>query len=133
MDAPICTLIVCPKSVISNWVTQISDFVRPNRLEVQTYTGTPKQRSKIIQRVEDNQVDILISTYETIASEFGKEDTKGLMSIHDLAFHRIVLDEAQQIRNPKSKAFKAIDAVAKESEYRLALTGKISWTPTKHY
>jgi DNA repair protein RAD5 len=38
-------------------------------------------------------------------------------------FHIERLDEAQQIRNTKSKIFKAVYNVATNSEYRLALTG----------
>lgn len=119
IDAPLATLIVCPKTVISNWETQIKDFVRPGKVNVVIYTGTPKQRSKIVERVEENEIDILISTYETIAAEYEK-DRPG---IKDAKFHRIVLDEAQQIRNSKSKQFKAIEEVSRNAEYRLALTG----------
>jgi SNF2 family DNA or RNA helicase len=122
-DPPLCTLIVCPKTVISNWINQIEDFVTPGQFLIETYNGTPKQRSKIIQQVvEDNTIDILLSTYETIAAEFGKE-RPGLLSIHDtnVRFHRIVLDEAQQIRNPKSRSFRSIQALAERSEFRLAL------------
>jgi SNF2 family DNA or RNA helicase len=151
LEDPICTLIVCPKTVISNWITQIGDFVKAGKLNVVTYTGTPKQRSKIIERVEENEIDILVSTYETskfvwcctvssaltipahdriplflpVAAEYEK-DRKGLMGICDVAYHRIVLDEAQQIRNSKSKCFKSIEAVARKAEFRLALTGTVS-------
>mmetsp|Transcript_48711 Transcript_48711/g.54492 ORF Transcript_48711/g.54492 Transcript_48711/m.54492 type:complete len:756 (-) Transcript_48711:139-2406(-) len=123
--SPICTLIVCPKTVISNWINQMEDFLTPGRLRVLIYNGTPKQRSKMIQQViKNNTVDILLSTYETIAAEFEKDRT-GLQSIHDcnVKFHRIVLDEAQQIRNPKSRSFRAIQAVSERSEFRLALSG----------
>ena len=123
--SPICTLVVCPKTVISNWINQMEDFLTPGRLRVLIYNGTPKQRSKMIQQViKNNTVDILLSTYETIAAEFEKDRT-GLQSIHDcnVKFHRIVLDEAQQIRNPKSRSFRAIQAVSERSEFRLALSG----------
>lgn len=126
-DTPICTLIVCPKTVISNWISQTQDFVEPNFLKTVVYQGTPVQRSGIIQKVKGNKVDVLLATYETIASEHDKDRVdkygKNLRGVHDLNFHRIVLDEAQQIRNNKSKTYKAIEAVAQQSEYRLALSG----------
>ncbi|CAB9512414.1 regulator of chromatin subfamily A member 3-like 1 [Seminavis robusta] len=125
-DIPICTVIVCPKTVISNWLEQIDTFVKPGTFRVQVYTGTPKQRSKIIEKVQDNEIDILLSSYETISAEF-KEDAKDykINTIHDekTEFHRIVLDEAQTIRNGKSKVFRAITSVANKSDFRLALTG----------
>ena len=37
-----CTLIVCPVSVISNWVQQIEQHVVPGTLRVATYHGTSK-------------------------------------------------------------------------------------------
>lgn len=120
-EGPICTLIVCPVSVISNWNTQIDDYVRMGTFRVETYTGNRNRRSKIVEKVLAGGVDILISSYETISSEFEKEnDTLG---IHNASFWRIVLDEAQWVRNSKSKAFRAISAVANKSQRRLALTG----------
>ena len=83
-------------------------------------------RLLIIKKI-DNEVDILLATYETIAAEFkaDRKDSKGrkLNTIHDIEFHRIVLDEAQTIRNGKSKVFKAIMSVAEKSDFSLALTG----------
>lgn len=129
IEAPICTVIVCPKTVISNWIQQIGDFVKPGTLKIKAYDGTPKQRSKIIESVLDNEVDILLSSYETISAELGKKrtDSKGneLESIHGAGFHRIILDEAHVIRNHKNKVFKAITSVSDNSKYRLALTGTV--------
>ena len=39
-----CTLIVCPVSVISNWVQQIEQHVVPGTLRVATYYGTSRRR-----------------------------------------------------------------------------------------
>jgi SNF2 family DNA or RNA helicase len=94
IDAGICTLIVCPKSVISNWLQQIDDFVEENTFRVKVYEGTPKQRAKICGAVMENQVDILLSSYETIAAEFEREkkSTMGndIENVHQVAFYRIV-------------------------------------------
>jgi SNF2 family DNA or RNA helicase len=126
-ETTICTVIVCPKSVISNWISQARDFVERDYLNIVVYDGTPANRSDIIRKVQQNKVDILLSTYETIAAEHNKErlDKSGrpLKGIHDIKFHRIVLDEAQQIRNHKSKTYIAIDSVAQNSVYRLAISG----------
>jgi SNF2-related domain len=65
IDAGIWTLIVCPKSVISNWLAtanRFDSFVKENTFRVRVYEGTPKQRTKICAAVMENQVDILLSS-----------------------------------------------------------------------
>ena len=110
---------------MSNWQTQISDFVRSNTFQVAKYVGNRQRRAKIIDQVQEGEIDILLSSYETIAAEFSNKarDKKGnvLAGIHDISFHRVCLDEAQQIRNPKSNGFKAVMAL--EGTHKLALTG----------
>eukprot|EP00978_Attheya_sp_CCMP212_P021405 scaffold62436_cov59-Attheya_sp.AAC.1 len=124
---PVATLIVCPMSVISNWQQQIDKFVEPNTFRVMIYTGTPMQRSKLVLKLKNNEIDILLASYNTINVEFGKKkmDKSGnpLVDIHGVSFHRVILDEAQVIRNSQSKCFRAISAIAAKSEFRLALTG----------
>lgn len=114
------TLIVCPKSVISNFETQIAEHVRPNTFKVKKYAGTRAARSKIIDLVEEDAVDILLASYEMIASEFSKK-VEGKKGVHDIRWWRIVLDEAHHIRNPSSKAFKAVAELSRTNS--LALTG----------
>ena len=114
------TLIVCPKSVISNFETQIAEHVRPNTFKVKKYAGTRAARSKIIGLVEEDAVDILLASYEMIASEFSKK-VEGKKGVHDISWWRVVLDEAHQIRNPSSKAFKAVAELSRSNS--LALTG----------
>jgi len=38
-DEASITLIVCPKSVISNWVHQIDEHVKPGVLKIEIYEG----------------------------------------------------------------------------------------------
>ena len=123
----IATLIVCPKTVIPVWQEQINRFVNQGSIRMEVYSDERKRRSKIIPRVQNNEIDILIVSYETLACEFGDPwvDKRGnhIPDISDARFYRIVCDECQQIRNNKSKAFKAVMGVAAVSEHRLALTG----------
>lgn len=111
---------ICPKSVISNFETQIKEFVRPNTFTVKKYDGTRQKRSNVIDLVEQGSVDILLSSYEMVASDFSNKgkDQKG---IHDISWWRVVLDEAHEIRNPSSKKFKAITQISRT--HSLALTG----------
>ena len=68
--APNCTLIVCPKSVISTWQMEIEKFVQPGALRVVQFDGTPNQRSKIVDRVNIGQIDVLLTTYGRIRSDY---------------------------------------------------------------
>ncbi|KAL5004275.1 hypothetical protein ScPMuIL_017731 [Solemya velum] len=94
------TLIVCPLSVLSNWLDQLEAHVHENvHLEIYTYYGQG--------RVKDSSVlskqDVVLTTYSTLAADF-KAD-KPLSSVKWL---RIVLDEGHTIRNPQALQTKAI-------------------------
>eukprot|EP00956_Cyclotella_meneghiniana_P025829 scaffold54682_cov69-Cyclotella_meneghiniana.AAC.9 len=121
-----CTLIVCPVSVLSNWTDQISQFVAPGVLSVELYHGS--DRSSILPQVKAGNVDVLLVSYNTLAADYdasGKGEPKKKKakreSIFDIAFHRIVLDEAHTIRNSKTRSFKAVSLI--KADNKLALTG----------
>ena len=60
---PKCTLVLAPKSVISVWENDIEKFVKSDALRTVVFEGTPNQRSKIIEKVRNNEVDLLLATY----------------------------------------------------------------------
>lgn len=119
------TLILAPLSVMSNWSSQIKRHVKPeHELRVLTYHGT---RKKPIDPQEIRNYDVVITTYETVMTEFWSKQGKstqsmarmnGLFSVH---WRRIVLDEGHNIRNPASK--KAVAAVNLMARSRWVLTG----------
>jgi SNF2 family DNA or RNA helicase len=122
-----CTLIVCPVSVLSNWTDQINQFVAPGVLSVELYHGP--NRDSIIPEVKAGNVDVLLVSYNTLATEHDVSDKKKgpkkkkakRESIFDIDFHRIVLDEAHTIRNSKTRSFKAVFNI--KADFKLALTG----------
>lgn len=119
------TLILAPLSVMSNWSSQIKRHVKPeHELRVLTYHGT---RKKLIDPKEIKNYDVVITTYETVMTEFWAKQSKspqqvprktGLFSVN---WRRIVLDEGHNIRNPASK--KAVAAVNLMARSRWVLTG----------
>lgn len=130
----VCTLIVCPVSVMSNWDQQIRTHVKQDVLKVDFYQGT--NRTDLLPALKACRIDVLLVSYHTLAAEFSKiygkdhDDTKNGQprtkkskqeSIFDVAFHRIVLDEAHTIRSSKTKFFKAVQQV--DADRKLALTG----------
>mmetsp|Transcript_11266 Transcript_11266/g.27119 ORF Transcript_11266/g.27119 Transcript_11266/m.27119 type:complete len:965 (-) Transcript_11266:92-2986(-) len=133
-----CTLIVCPVTVMANWTHQVQDHVQEGVLNLQLYHGN--SRHKILQQVlVEEQVDILLVSYHTLAADYakvfgGKKSSNGsssgeepvrkkskTQSIFDISFHRIILDEAHTIRNPKARPFQAVAEI--QAARRLAITG----------
>lgn len=110
IQPPRCTLIVSPVSVMSNWKMEFNKFVNKKRdiLQIDFYRGPT--REKQLKRIKNQEIDILIASYQTLMHDFRKYEEhvkeqkkrkdagKPLRSsdktfIHDMTFHRIVLDE----------------------------------------
>jgi SNF2 family DNA or RNA helicase len=49
-DPPLCILIVCPKTVISNWINWIEDFTTPGQFLIETYNGTRSSGARLSNR-----------------------------------------------------------------------------------
>ncbi len=101
------TLVVMPTSLIANWKNEAKKFT-PN-LNVLSLHGA--DREERFPYIKEN--DLLLTTYALIIRDKEKFDK--------LQFSYIVLDEAQKIKNPKTKMAVAIKEF--KSEYRLALSG----------
>ncbi len=100
-------LIIAPTSLMSNWKREAARFT-PN-LKVHISQGS--ERHQHFERLEE--FDVILTTYPLIVRDF-----ETLKSIN---YYFIILDEAQNIKNPKAKATKAIKAF--NSQHKLALTG----------
>jgi len=120
------TLILAPLSVMSNWSGQIAAHVKSDRpLHVLTYHGKFKKKQG---QADFKRYDVIISTYETMASEYWEgasaktpkavPRTRGLFSTK---WRRVILDEGHEIRNPNTK--RAIAACALDATSRWILTG----------
>jgi SWI/SNF-related matrix-associated actin-dependent regulator of chromatin subfamily A3 len=120
--SPKCTIVVCPLSVIENWETQINDYVG-NKLKVSVWAGS--SREKLLVPLSHNQIDVLIVSYSTLASDFknfkNSNDEDDNFSIFNVNFHRVILDEAHNIRNPSTGFFKSTTAL--KTERKLCVTG----------
>ena len=101
------TLIVMPTSLIANWKNEAKKFT-PN-LRVLSLHGD--DRAERFDEIEE--YDILLTTYPLIV-----RDQKRL---NEYRFFYIILDEAQKIKNPKTKM--AVTLKTFKSDYRLALSG----------
>ena len=99
-------LLVVPTSVIGNWEREFAKFA-PN-IKVKTYHSKDKDNS-----VFEGQDVVVLTTFNIIRKHYKLFD--------EIKWHRIIIDEAQNIKNPKAKQSKALFAL--KSKYQIALTG----------
>ncbi len=105
------TLLIGPTSVLGNWQKEIEKFA-PHLTSIIHHGGGREQDAATFKEL-CRKHDLVITSY-TLA----RKDIKLLESLH---WRRVVLDEAQQIKNPKAAQTKAVLKLAADA--RLALTG----------
>ncbi len=105
------TLLIAPTSVVGNWQKEISKFAP--HLQVMVHHGSDRITQNADFQAACQQHDVIITSF-TLA----RKDEKLLNSVE---WQRLVLDEAQNIKNPKAAQTKAILKIS--AKHRLALTG----------
>lgn len=106
------TLVVCPPSVFSSWVTQLEEHTEAGSLKVYMYHG---ERTK--DKKELLKYDIVITTYSILGIEFGQEGSP----VNDIEWFRVILDEAHVIKNSAARQTKAV--IALNAQRRWVVTG----------
>jgi superfamily II DNA or RNA helicase len=99
------SLIVMPKSLITNWQNELIKF-NPN-LSFYLYYGTTRDIAQF-----DNH-HIILSTYAIVRNDIDQ--------IKEYAFDTIILDESQNIKNIESQASKAMMLL--NAKHKFALSG----------
>ena len=105
------TLLIAPTSVVGNWYREIEKFA-PS-LKAVVHHGSQRNKDSADFKQICREHDLIITSF-TLAR-------KDISLLSDIEWHRIVLDEAQNIKNPKADLTKAILKLS--SPHRLALTG----------
>ncbi len=105
--ATVPSLVIAPTSLMSNWRRETEKFT-PG-LSVLTLHGAERKQS--FEQISD--YDLVLTTYPLILRD---EDL-----YRDQQFHYLILDEAQAIKNAKSKTTQAIYDL--KANHRLCLTG----------
>lgn len=124
------TLIICPASLVHHWKREIDRHVKASKLTVCLYHGPNRERSARV--LADH--DVVVTTYSLVSKEIPvqKEDAeKPNKDSDDVAPHsppllrvawaRIVLDEAHNIKNPKVQTSMAVCQL--RARARWAVTG----------
>ncbi|KAI8629627.1 hypothetical protein F5Y19DRAFT_72252 [Xylariaceae sp. FL1651] len=118
------TLIVVPTSLLRQWEREIDEKVKPgHKLKTFIFHGQKKRNMTVAKLLAH---DIVLTTYGTLAHEykqvFDRRQTQAavLLASHAI-FHRIILDEAHNIKNRNSLMSKATDRL--HGTFRLCMTG----------
>ncbi len=102
-------LIVCPSSIIYNWMEEFQSFA-PG-IKACVVTGVPEERKKLIDAYED--YDVLITSYPLMRRDVGL--------YRKIVFGTVFLDEAQFIKNAASLNAQSVKLLC--ADHRFALTG----------
>jgi hypothetical protein len=103
-------LVIAPPAVVGNWASEAARFV-PD-LRVQVHHGTDRaDHAQIADEVAG--ADLLITTYGTALRD--------VEALADVAWNKVVLDEAQVIKNPTSETAQQLRRL--EARTRVVLTG----------
>jgi SNF2 family DNA or RNA helicase len=104
------TLVVCPMSVVGNWQKEAARFT-PG-LPVMVHHGLTRAKGKAFKR-EAERSALVLSSYALLHRDFE--------FLKEVEWSGVVLDEAQNVKNPQTKQAQAARALP--AGYRVALTG----------
>jgi SNF2 family DNA or RNA helicase len=105
------TLVIAPTSVLGNWRREIERFAPQLRVVVHQGSSRLKEKQAFVE---------MCRSYDVVLTSFAlaRLDEKLLQSVQ---WQRVVVDEAQNIKNPQAAQTRAILKLA--APHRLALTG----------
>ena len=108
-DKPI--LIVSPKSLVFNWVSEFNKFAKD--IPVFPILGTVEERKKIIRKIKNDKFGVYFISYDSLRNEYE--------NLLDFTFDVCILDEAQFIKNMHAKKTNAVKQI--NALHTIALTG----------
>jgi hypothetical protein len=103
-------LVIAPPAVVGNWAAEAGRFVPDLRVVV--HHGPNRAGGSEI-RIMADQADLIITTYGTAVRDVGE--------LEGIEWGKVVLDEAQAIKNPASDTAQQLRRI--RARTRLALTG----------
>jgi superfamily II DNA or RNA helicase len=105
------SLVVAPTSLVLNWQAELARFAPSLRTLVQHGPG------RDVAAIDGH--DVVITTYTTARLDLAAHQAR--------AYHTLLLDEAQAIKNPQSQTAQAVRTI--KAQHRLCLTG----TPVENH
>lgn len=113
-------LVVCPTSLLSNWKRECQRFAPSLWVRLSDNTCRKQSAAAILgkkRKLHAELPDVVLMSYATVRVS-AAELAKG-------SFSAVVLDEAQNIKNPTSQIAKACKVLGMRARMRLALTGTV--------
>ncbi len=107
------SLIVCPTSLVGNWQRELSRFAP--QLRVRCYHGPDRHT----QREWLDGADVIVTSYPILLRD--------AEVLEPIAYHMLVLDEAQAIKNSSSSVHQGVKAI--KASHRLCISG----TPVENH
>lgn len=102
-------LIVCPTSLVYNWLDEFENFMPSIRAAVSV--GTPAERQALLGNL--GETDVVITSYPLIRRD--------IVHYSDIPFEALFIDEAQFIKNATSMNAQSVKLL--KAKHRFALTG----------
>ncbi|WP_446393725.1 SNF2-related protein, partial [Coleofasciculus sp. E1-EBD-02] len=104
------TLLVCPTSVLGNWEREVKKFAPT--LKAIVHHGDKRSKGKTFAKAVKTK-DLVITSYPLVYRDAA--------TLESVSWQGVVLDEAQNIKNPGAKQSQAVRKLP--TEFRIALTG----------
>ncbi|GAA1971720.1 DEAD/DEAH box helicase [Amycolatopsis minnesotensis] len=104
------TLLICPMSLVGNWQREAAKFAPDLRVYAH-HGGSRPHGTELADRLD--ATDLVVTTYATA--------TRDIDELAEREWRRVVLDEAQAIKNSASRSSKAVRRL--RARHRVALTG----------
>lgn len=103
------SMVITPTSLIHNWKSEFEKFAPSLRIGI--VHGNKKERESTINNIES--FDVLLTTYGSLRNDNDKYE--------DINFDCLIIDEAQNIKNPTSITTDAVKNI--KAKCKFALTG----------
>jgi superfamily II DNA or RNA helicase len=106
------SLLVAPASLLANWAAEVERFTPDVKLLIAHPSAMPASEFKRLSPQHLREVDLVITSYASLLR---------IPWLGETAWHLVVLDEAQAIKNPNAKQTRMVKKLNARS--RFALTG----------
>ncbi|MBM3128508.1 MAG: DEAD/DEAH box helicase [Chloroflexi bacterium] len=104
-------LVICPTSVVSNWERELSRFAPDLRVHI--HHGATRKKDDFATQARKH--DVVLSSYALLHRD--------LDALTQVEWGDVILDEAQNIKNPTTKQTQAARKIGEKAEWRATLTG----------
>lgn len=120
------TLIIVPANLIDNWIAEFNAHTTISSENIFVYYGN--NRARVLAAIEQfRKAAIIITTYGALTAETETKMQKKEPVLLNLAFDRVILDEAHAIKNTKSQTFKMLKYINANNRWVISATPVLNY------